>query len=485
MSELQQLKPAAIWRNFDDICAIPHPSGQEQALRNYVLAFARQHNLESEVDGVGNVVVRKAATVGMEDRAGVVLQSHLDMVPQKNEGTDHDFAKDPIQPWIDGEWVKAKGTTLGADNGIGMAAALAVLAATELAHGPLEALFTVDEERSMTGAFALQSGWLNGDILLNLDTEEEGELYVGCAGGINVDADGHYVQEAAPENSRYFQLTVKGLKGGHSGCDIHLQRGNANQIMVNLLKALQDVGARIATIKGGSLANAIPREAFATIAVPADQTDKVAQIVDQQLMNVRTLLAVTDGDVSITAQESSDSLPVMALKDQQLWLDIFHVIPNGVDRMSESVEGVVETSNNFAIMIVENGEVAVRCFARSLIDSCTVEMGERIAGLLRLSGAEVVKDGLFPGWKPNSHSPMLAAMQGIYNDLFGKVPTIRVIHAGLECGLLSNAYPDWDMISIGPTIRFPHSPDEQVHIGSVEKFWTLLTATLAQVPVKV
>lgn len=485
MSELQQLKPAAIWRYFDDICAIPHPSGQEQALRNYVLAFARQHNLESEVDGVGNIVVRKAATVGMADRAGVVLQSHLDMVPQKNEGTDHDFAKDSIQPWIDGEWVKARGTTLGADNGVGMAAALAVLAATDLAHGPLEALFTVDEERSMTGAFALQPGWLNGDILLNLDTEEEGELYVGCAGGINVDADGHYVQEAAPANCRYFQLTVKGLKGGHSGCDIHLQRGNANKIMVNLLKALQGVGARIATVRGGSLANAIPREAFATIAVPKDQTDKVAQIVDQQLMNVRTLLAVTDGDVSITAQESSDSLPIMALKDQQLWLDICHAIPNGVDRMSESVEGVVETSNNFAIMIVENGEVAVRCFARSLIDSCTVEMGERIAGLLRLSGAEVVKDGLFPGWKPNSHSPMLAAMQDIYNDLFGKVPTIRVIHAGLECGLLSNAYPNWDMISIGPTIRFPHSPDEQVHIGSVEKFWTLLTATLAQIPAKV
>ncbi len=484
MSKLQQLQPAVIWHYFDEICAIPHPSGQEEALRNYVLAFAEQHGLAAEVDGVGNVLIRKPATEGMEDRVGVILQSHLDMVPQKNEGTDHDFATDAIQPWIDGEWVKAQGTTLGADNGIGVAAMLAVLASTDIAHGPLEALFTIDEERSMVGASALQSEWLTGKILLNLDTEEEGELYVGCAGGIDVVAEGTYRQEAAPADSVFVTLGVKGLKGGHSGCDIHLQRGNANKIMINLLKALQpQIGARIVSVRGGSLPNAIPREAFAVVAVPAGMEQQVAAVVDQQLSQARTLLAESDSGVDITLTTDGAAGQVMAQQDQQLWLDALHALPNGVDRMSESVTGVVETSNNFAIMVIENGNTEVKCFARSLVDDSTVEMGERISGLLRLTGAKVSSEGLFPGWKPNMASPILAAMQETYQALFDKQPAIQVIHAGLECGILGSIYPSWDMISIGPTICFPHSPDEKVHIGSVDKFWMLLRESLARTPI--
>ncbi len=484
MSDILQLQPTVVWNYFNDICQIPHPSGEEAALRDYVLAFAAQHGLEAETDNIGNVVIRKPATAGMEDRAGVILQGHLDMVPQKNEGTDHDFSKDPIQTWIDGEWVKARGTTLGADNGMGVAASLAVLASTELKHGPLEALFTIDEERSMVGAVALQPNWLKGDILLNLDTEDEGELYVGCAGGVDVVAAGHYQQEAAAEGSQWFQLSVKGLKGGHSGCDIHLQRGNANKVLVNLLKALQCVGVRISRLRGGSLPNAIPREAFAIVAVPADKAEELARIADQQLAMARSLLAETDAGVILTVEATEAAAQVMTAIDQQRWLDAFHAVPNGVDRMSESVEGVVETSNNFAIVTLENGEVGVKCFARSLIDSCTAEMGDRIAGLLRLTGAEVTLKGQFPGWKPNRDSAILAALQGTYNDLFGKIPAIKVIHAGLECGILGSTYPNWDMISVGPTIRFPHSPDEKVHVESVGKFWTLLTEALARVPVK-
>ncbi|CAM3644612.1 aminoacyl-histidine dipeptidase [Parendozoicomonas haliclonae] len=483
-SDIKQLAPAAVWQYFHDICQIPHPSGEEEALRNYVLNFAAEHKLEAEVDAVGNVVVRKPATPGMENRFGVVLQGHLDMVPQKNEDTDHNFSTDPIQPWIDGEWVKARGTTLGSDNGMGVAASLAVLASTDLEHGPVEALFTIDEERSMVGAEALQPGWLKGDILLNLDTEEEGELYVGCAGGVDVDASASYEQEATPADSQWFRIAVKGLKGGHSGCDIHLQRGNANKILVSLLKELSKLGVRVGSIRGGSLSNAIPREAFATVAVPADQIEAVNAAMDHQQAIARNLLAATDAGVTITAENCEAAGSVMAARDQQIWLDAFHAVPNGVDRMSESVEGVVETSNNFAIMNVAEGKVVVNCFARSLVDDSTSEIGERIAGLLRLAGADVALKGQFPGWQPNMDSPILAAMQETYMDVFGKQPEIKVIHAGLECGILGSAYPNWDMISIGPTICFPHSPDEMVHIASVEKFWTLLTASLARVPVK-
>ncbi|WP_281646330.1 aminoacyl-histidine dipeptidase [Parendozoicomonas sp. Alg238-R29] len=483
MSDLLNLKPAALWTHFQNICNIPHPSGEEDAVRQYVLGFAEKHGLKAETDEAGNVVIRKPATPGFENRVGVVLQGHLDMVPQKNADTEHDFSKDPIQAYVDGEWVKARGTTLGADNGIGMAAALAVLEDKELQHGPVEALFTIDEERSMVGAEELKSGWLQGKILLNLDTEEEGELYVGCAGGVDAIAEATYTEESAEAGVNWLSLEVKGLKGGHSGCDIHLQRGNANKIMVNLLKALQTAGVRVASINGGSLSNAIPREAFAVVAAPADKAEEVAAIVDEQLSISRNILAETDGGIIITANAADAGEKVMAQADQQKWLDLFHAMPNGVDRMSESVEGVVETSNNFAIMTVSEGKIGVHCFARSLVDSATSEIGERLIGLMRLAGMEARLEGQFPGWQPNMDSAILASMKETYNSLYGKIPEVKVIHAGLECGLLGSKYPEWDMLSIGPTICFPHSPDEKVEINSVEKFWSLLSEALARVPV--
>ena len=482
MSALENLQPAALWKHFQNICDIPHPSGQEAALREHLIAFAKKHELEYAVDETGNLIIRKPATAGMEDRAGVILQSHMDMVPQKNADTDHNFETDAIVPWIDGEWVKARGTTLGADNGMGMAASLAVLESKELKHGPVEALFTIDEERSMAGAEGLKPGFVNGTVLLNLDTEEEGELYVGCAGGVDVLADSNYQQEAAAAGSKFFRLTVKGLLGGHSGCDIHLQRGNANRIMVQLLKRLQVIGGRVAEIEGGSLSNAIPREAFAVVAVPADKAEEVAAIVDQQQSIARKALAETDAGVMVLAEEADAAAQVMAAQDQQKFLDLFQCVHNGVDRMSESVAGVVETSNNFAIMRVNGGKVFVHCFARSLSDDATTEMGERLCSLFRLAGCEVRQEGQFPGWKPNMDSAILASMKETYIDLFGKEPEVKVIHAGLECGLLGGIYPTWDMISIGPTICFPHSPDEKVEINSVERFWTLLSESLVRAP---
>ena len=482
MSDLHNLKPAALWKHFQDICNIPHPSGEEEALRQHVLAFASDNGLEAETDEAGNVVIRKPATPGFENRVGVVLQGHLDMVPQKNADTDHDFSKDPIQAYIDDGWVKARGTTLGADNGIGMAAAMAVLESKGLQHGPVEALFTIDEERSMVGAEELNPGWLKGNILLNLDTEEEGELYVGCAGGVDALGEASYIEETVA-GMNWLRLEVKGLKGGHSGCDIHLQRGNANKIMVNLLKALQVAGVRVASVEGGSLSNAIPREAFATVAVPADKAENVASIVDQQLTVARNILAATDAGVTITATDVEAGEKVMTLAEQQKWLDLFHAMPNGVDRMSESVEGVVETSNNFAIMTVGEGKVHVHCFARSLVDSATSEMGERLAGVMRLAGMDARLEGQFPGWQPNMDSAILASMKETYKALYNKTPEVKVIHAGLECGILGSKYPTWDMLSIGPTICFPHSPDEKVEIESVEKFWNLLSEALVRVPV--
>ena len=484
MSELQQLQPVALWKHFDDICSIPHPSGHEAALRAHVLAFAKQHNLEAETDETGNVLIRKPATAGLENREGVILQSHLDMVPQKNEDTDHDFLTDPIQPWVDGGWVKARGTTLGADNGMGMAASMAVLEATDLQHGPIEALFTIDEERSMVGAEGLKENWLQGNILLNLDTEEEGELYVGCAGGVDVLADAGYEQEQAAEGMSWFRIAVKGLKGGHSGCDIHLQRGNANRILVQLLKALKPAGVKIAEINGGSLSNAIPREAFALVGVPAEQEAELARLVDLQQQLSRKELAETDAGVMVVAEAGEAAAQVMTQAAQQHWLDLFQVVPNGVERMSESVEGVVETSNNFAIMQVKEGKIFVHCFARSLADDSTSEMGERLSGLFRIAGADVRQEGQFPGWKPKMEAPILASMKQTYQDLFGREPAVKVIHAGLECGLLGSKYPNWDMLSIGPTICFPHSPDEKVEVESVAKFWTLISEALVRVPVK-
>ena len=482
MTQLVELSPQPIWRHFQALCKIPRPSKHEDAVRTYVKEFGESLGLETIVDEVGNLIIRKPATPGMENRRGVVFQSHLDMVPQKNADTDHDFTRDPIKAYVDGEWVTAEGTTLGADNGIGVVAAMAVLESTDIPHGPLEALFTIDEESGMTGAHGLKPGILQGEIMLNMDSEDEGELYVGCAGGVDVSVSHRYQEESLAEGYKSFHLSLKGLKGGHSGVDIKLQRGNANKLMVRLLKALSAKDVRLVEYSGGTLRNAIPREAFAQIVIPSDNQDEAARIVDEHLEMFRVELAEVEPNLNLVMMESEPAQKAMSKAYQSQLLDTLHVSPNGVHRMSLSVEGVVETSNNLAVIKVKDGEIAVENMVRSLIDSAREDHAESIASLYRLIGAEVKKQGAYPGWKPNTESTILKTMVDIHEQLFGYKPEIKVIHAGLECGLLGSAYPNWDMISFGPTIQFPHSPDEKVHIPAVENFWNYLVKTLEAIP---
>lgn len=482
MTQLVELSPQPIWRHFQALCKIPRPSRHEDAVRAYVKQFGESLGLDSLVDEVGNVIIRKPATQGMENRRGVVLQSHLDMVPQKNADTEHDFTKDPIEAYVDGDWVTAEGTTLGADNGIGVVAALAVLESTDIPHGPIEALFTVDEESGMTGAHGLQPGLMKGEIMLNMDSEDEGELYVGCAGGVDVSVSHSYREEPLEEGYSSFSLSLRGLKGGHSGVDIKLQRGNANKLMVRLLKALSEVGARVACYSGGTLRNAIPREVFVQLAIPSDSCEEAVHIVDEYLSVFSAELAEVESNLSLIMQASEPVQKVMTRAEQSQLLNTLHVSPDGVHRISLSVEGVVETSNNLAIIKIKDGQITVENMVRSLIDSAREEHAESIAGLYRLMGAEVKKQGAYPGWKPNTESAILKTMVDIHEQLFGYEPEIKVIHAGLECGLLGSAYPNWDMISFGPTIRFPHSPDEKVHVPAVENFWNYLVKTLEAVP---
>ena len=484
MSLISDLKPEALWRHFMGFCAIPHPSKHEAALCQHVKQFADNQGLESMVDEVGNIIIRKPATVGMEDRAGIILQGHLDMVPQKNAETEHDFLTDPIRPYIDGDWVTAQGTTLGADNGIGAAAALAVLEADDLQHGPLEVLLTIDEESGMTGAKGLKPGLLQGSLMLNLDSEEEGELCVGCAGGMDVVVEHEYQTEALPKGFSVMNIAITGLKGGHSGQDINRQRGNANKLAVRLLKALADQGARICSVKGGSLRNAIPREAFACIVVPEGAISAVQRIVKEHHSVFQSELAEVEPDLRISISHSETRADtIMPDAEQTAWLAALHSAPAGVARMSASVEGVVETSNNLAVVSIGNGRIQVDNMVRSLVDSAREDHAEAITGLYGLLGATVTKKGAYPGWKPNMDSTILKVLVETHRNLFDRQPEVKVIHAGLECGLLGSTYPGWDMISLGPTIRFPHSPDEKVSIPAVRNFWHYLTNILKNAPV--
>ena len=482
MSALHQLQPASIWQHFAAICDIPHPSFHEDQIREHLVGFAAQYNLECETDEVGNVIMRKPATAGMENKTGVIFQSHMDMVPQKNNDTEHDFTTDPIKAIIDGDWVTAEGTTLGADNGMGMAAALAVLAADDIEHGPLEALFTTNEEAGMTGAQGLKPGLFKGKILLNMDTEEEGQLYMGCAGGVFIKVDGNYQQEDIQEGLSFHTISLSGLKGGHSGCDIHLGRGNAIKLLVRVMRRLESHGARVASLTGGDLANAIPREASAIIAVPADQQEQVAALVDTLAMELANELKIAEPDLQMTMTTAQSTEQLMSVQDQSKWLAALEACPNGALRMSDAVEGVVETSTNMGVLTIADGKVRVQVLPRSLIDSCVDATRDAVEGLFKLLDADVKFQDSYPGWQPNADSNILAIMKGVYSDLYGKVPSVQVVHAGLECGLLGSKYPEWDMISFGPTICFPHSPDEKVHIGSVQKFWDYLVATLKQIP---
>jgi dipeptidase D len=483
--KLSQLEPRSLWEYFEDICNIPHPSKKEEKIIAYVKDFGNRLGLETLVDNVGNVLIRKPATTGFEDRQTVVLQSHLDMVPQKNNDTVHDFGNDPIQAYIDQEWVKARGTTLGADNGIGAAAALAVLSSNDIQHGPLECLFTIDEETGMTGAFALKEDFLKADILINLDSEDEGELYIGCAGGIDTTAVFPYKTINVVGAVKAYDIEVKGLKGGHSGLDIHLGRGNANKIINRLLwQAHRELQLRIAHIEGGSLRNAIPREASAKIVVPLENADSFEALVHELASLIAYELKDTEPDFTMKSKacETPDQVIDPAVTSQVL--SAVYACPNGVIRMTDGMPDVVETSTNLAIIKSSEGNIVISSLQRSSVNSAKQDLCNMIRSVFELAGAEVEHSGSYPGWKPNMSSPILQTMKKVYDQKYGKTPDVKVIHAGLECGILGGAYPDLDMISFGPTIRNPHSPDEKVHIQSVGLFWDFLVETLKNIPAK-
>lgn len=486
-NEISKLTPVEVWENFYQLTRIPRPSHHEEQIRKFIADFGASLGLETIQDKAGNVIVRKPATAGMEKRKGVILQGHLDMVPQKNSDKAHDFANDPIETIVDGEWVKANGTTLGADNGIGVAAAMAVLASKDLAHGPIEALFTATEETGMDGAIGLKSGILRGDILINMDSEDEGELYVGCAGGEDANAQFKFTEVPVPAESISFKLNVTGLKGGHSGLDINLGRGNANKIFFRLLKeSHKTCGVRLASINGGNLRNAIPREAFGIITVPYETADKLVGQIAGLTNIIKRELSATEPTLKI--ELSKTEMPAFLI-DEKTQINLTHAIvacPNGAMRMSDSMPGLVETSTNLAIVKSDNATktIDIACLMRSSVDSARTQLGSRMDSVFTLAGAEVKMKGGYPGWKPNMESPILKTMQNVYQAKFGRVPEIKAIHAGLECGILGGTYPNWDMISFGPTIRFPHSPDEKVNIESVGKFWDFLVETLKNIPAK-
>ncbi|MCR9301546.1 aminoacyl-histidine dipeptidase [Vibrio fluvialis] len=484
-SEISKLSPAPVWQFFDKICSIPHPSKHEEALAQYIIGWAKEQGLDVRRDPTGNVFIKKPATPGMEHKKAVVLQAHIDMVPQKNEDTDHDFAKDPIQPYIDGEWVTAKGTTLGADNGIGMATCLAVLASTEIKHGPLEVLLTIDEEAGMTGAFGLEAGWLEGEILLNTDSEQEGEVYMGCAGGVDGALTFDIQREALPAGYVTRQLTLKGLKGGHSGCDIHTGRGNANKLIARFLTGhAQELDLRLIEFRGGSLRNAIPREAFVTVAIPADNQTKLDELFTTYTELLKAELGRVETNLVTFNEAKEAALGVFALADQQRVIAALNACPNGVIRMSDDIEGVVETSLNVGVITTDEQQIKVLCLIRSLIDSGRSQVESMLTSVAELAGADIAFSGAYPGWKPDADSEIMHIFRDMYEGIYGHKPNIMVIHAGLECGLFKKPYPEMDMVSFGPTIKFPHSPDEKVKIDTVGLFWEQMIALLENIPAK-
>ncbi len=483
--EIINLEPRAIWENFYKLTQVPRPSKKEEKIQEFMMSYGKSLGLVTEKDAVGNVIIRKPATPGMENRKGVILQGHLDMVPQKNSSKVHDFEKDPIDTWIDGDWVRARGTTLGADNGIGVASAMAVMAAKDIVHGPVEALFTCDEETGMTGANGLKAKWLKGDILLNLDSEEEGELFIGCAGGINANIEFEYDEVIVPEDVVPLKLVVSGLKGGHSGLDINLGRGNANKLLVRFLKyAVNEMDIRLAEINGGGMRNAIPREAYAVIVLPEENIEPLKKAVKRYESIFKAELSAVDPDLKFSVEESDMPKSLIEERIQDDMIDAVYGCPNGVIRMSDSMPGLVETSTNLSTVKSQHGVIFVKCLLRSSVDSAKDDLVEMVDSVFSLGGAMVSFDGSYPGWKPNMDSEILKLAKEVYKNKFGKVPETKAVHAGLECGILGGTYPNWDMISFGPTMIAPHSPDERVNISSVQKFWNYLLEILKNMPVK-
>lgn len=477
MSAIQSLQPAKLWHWFDQICAIPHPSYHENALAEFIVNWAKSKGFFVERDDVGNVLIRKPATPGMENRPSVALQAHLDMVPQANESTQHDFLTDPILPRIQGEWVTATGTTLGADNGIGMASALAVLDSDDIAHPELEVLLTMTEEAGMEGALGLRANWLKSNLMINTDTEENGEIYIGCAGGENADIR-LPVHRQPNKFPHCFQLAIKGLQGGHSGCDIHTQRGNAIKLLGVFLTALRYVTEdfAIVDIRGGSVRNAIPREAFLTLAL--DDATLLTMVVEKfKDVLQQGLPEDPNAEIIVTAQALPEE--TFDIPTTQTIAHVLSALPNGVQAMSQAVAGVVETSLSIGVLKTEEDEIKGTILLRSLIEGGTDEVKAELTELLQKSGGDVKYYGYYPGWAPQPNTEIVTLTKKHYTEILGHEPEIKVIHAGLECGLLKKIYPNLDVVSIGPTIRNAHSPDEKVHIPAVQTYWQLLTNVLA------
>ncbi|MGP1363520.1 MAG: aminoacyl-histidine dipeptidase [Bacteroides sp.] len=480
--EIRKLKPADIWENFYSLTQIPRPSKHEERITAFMVDFGKKLGLETHADKLGNVLIRKPATPGYEDRKIIVLQAHLDMVPQKNSDKQHDFLTDPIDAYIDGDWVRARGTTLGADNGMGVAAAMGVLASKTLKHGPIEALFTIDEETGMTGAENLAPDFLKGRILINLDSETEGELYVGCAGGVDATIHIPYELENTPTAHKALSIEVKGLKGGHSGMDIVLGRGNSIMLLMRLLVECEDLGIRIATAQGGSLRNAIPREAFATVVVPEKNLSALHARIATIKKDIQEELSVADPAVAFNITEVAVPAKCLTTKSHLALTRSVYNCPNGVIRMSDSVAGLVETSTNFAALKMEEKYFTGLCLMRSSVETAKFALTKQMEACFKMVDAPVEFSGAYPGWKPNMESPILKTMKSVYKNKFGNEPKIMAIHAGLECGIIGGIFPGMDMISFGPTILSPHSPDERVNIATVQLFWDFLTEILANSP---
>jgi dipeptidase D len=481
MTETRDLEPQSVWNHFEDLNAVPRPSKKEERVIEFARSFGESLALDTYVDPVGNVIIKKPASAGMEDRKTVILQAHLDMVHQKNAETEFDFDTQGIQSYIDGEWVKARGTTLGADNGMGVAAIMAVMSSTDIKHPPLEALFTIDEETGMTGAFELEKGILEGKILLNLDTEDDDEFSIGCAGGCDTNTSYQYAQEDCPAGYVAYKITVNGLKGGHSGVDINLERGNANKIMNRIMLVGADYDLRIVDINGGSLRNAIPRESFATIVV---NSENYATAFNQIVKDLKGEFALQDENLNIQLEPTTYHGKVMSANDTKKITTTIAACFNGVFCMSSAIAGLVETSSSLARVIVTNGTFSTQSLQRSSVDTAKHDVAQTVGAPFHLMGCDVEHGGAYPGWAPNPTSEILTVLETTYEEMFNQKPKVMAIHAGLECGILGERYPGLDMISFGPTIKNPHSPDEKVKIASVQKFWKFLLEVLARAPKK-
>ena len=482
---IKDLQPAVVWNNFYGLTRCPRPSKHEEIVRQHLLDWAKEHKVEAFADETGNVIMRVPATPGYENRKGVILQGHMDMVPQKTADTVHDFLKDPIETVIDGEWVKAKGTTLGADNGMGIALALAVAEDKSVKHGPIEILCTYDEETGMTGADALKPGIFKGDILLNLDSEDEKELCIGCAGGLDAEADFKYKTFPTPRGYVGYKIDIKGLSGGHSGMDISLYRANANKVMVRaLIPLLERYGAKVASFNGGSLRNAIPFEATAVFAVPKANVTKALRYVNEIFKVAKERYLQSDPGMQVSIDRVNK--PARYIEDQVILnaCKAIAICPSNVIRMSQTMQGLTETSINLAVVRTKRGHLTVASLLRSALNTSKNDLALRVRYIFEFAGAKIKFFGGYPGWTPKPDTPINKLINDLHVKLFGEPMNVLATHGGLECALLGAKYPNWEMVSIGPTIQYPHSPDERCHIPSVQRTWDLLKAILENIPEK-